>query len=94
MPIISELDPELALKLIEGYTDELTPAAKAQDAFYRQFRCPRCQEQMSKEFDGRHAFSGDTLIARALLRCNSCGLLLEPETRMVIEYGSQAKAHE
>lgn len=92
MPVFSELDPELAWKLIEGYEDTLSPEAKAQEAFYRQFRCPRCKQPMNKEFDGRHAFSGDSLVARALLRCGGCDLLLEPDTGLVLESGNPAKA--
>lgn len=91
MPVFSELDPELAWKLIEGHEDVLSGEAKAQEAFYRQFRCPRCKQAMNKEFDGRHAFSGDTLVARALLRCGGCDLLLEPDTGLVVESGNPAK---
>jgi len=91
MPIFQELDPEIAWKLIEGHEDALLPEAKAKDAFYRQFQCPRCHQPLQKEFSGRHAFGGDNLVARALLRCGGCDLLLEPETGLIVENGNPAK---
>jgi hypothetical protein len=94
MPIFQELDPEIAWKLIEGYEDALAPEAKAQEAFYRQFQCPRCKQPLQKEFDGRHAFSSDSLVARALLRCGTCDYLIEPDTGLVVDVGNPVKAAE
>jgi hypothetical protein len=91
MSVYKELDANLIWHLIEGYQDELTPEAKTLDAFYRQFRCPRCKEQLTKEFDARTTFSGGDLIGHALLRCLSCRYLVEPHTQIVIESGSPAK---
>lgn len=92
MSVYQELDPELAWKLIEGYENDLAAEAKGLDAFYRQFRCPRCSGQLIKEFDGRHAFSDpSTMNARALLRCPTCRYLTDPHTNIVLESGSPAK---
>ena len=92
MGVFKELDPDIAWKAIEGYTDVLGPEAKGLDAFYRQFRCPRCKGELQKEFSSKHAFSDPgTAIARALLRCPTCRFLLEPHTNLVIESGSPAK---
>lgn len=91
MGAYQELDPQIAWRLIEGHQDELAPAAKAQDAFYRQFRCPRCKGELQKEFDGRTAFSGDGVLPKALLRCPNCAFLLEPHTNLVVEFGNAAK---
>jgi phage FluMu protein Com len=90
--VIQELNPELARIAIQGYEDEITPAAKADESFYRQFRCPRCKSEMSKEFLGGARGVGVTwvdgsLTPRALLRCNSCKLLLNPHTAMIVEMG-------
>ena len=72
MTIYKELDPELVRKMIEGYEDALTPEAKGLEALYRQFSCPRCREELQKEFDSRHVYSNpDSLVGRALLRCGT-----------------------
>jgi hypothetical protein len=90
--VFKELDPELHLKLIEGYTDELSPEAKSLELFYRlHSRCKRCGELMQKEFDGRTAWESDDAMPHALLRCTNCGMLLEPFTGLVLDTGSPAK---
>jgi ssDNA-binding Zn-finger/Zn-ribbon topoisomerase 1 len=91
MRVYKEMDPELARRLIEGYQDELTPELKAQDAFYRKFRCPRCKGALKKEVDARTAFTGDGLIPKALLRCPNCRYLIDPHTNLVVEFGDASK---
>jgi hypothetical protein len=89
-----EMDPEIAWKLIEGYEDELSPAHKVQEAFYRQFTCPRCgRDGLAREtISARHAFSDpDSPVPRAGLRCNSCSCLFDPHTGMLVEMGNPAK---
>lgn len=88
------MDPELALKLLEGYQDELTPERKKLDAFYRHCRCPRCQGECSKEASAAHAFAatgtaGATLVARSLLRCLRCRCLFDPHSDLILERGDQ-----
>jgi rubredoxin len=85
---IVELDPEIAWKAIEGYQNELEPAQKALEAFYRQFRCPRCGGSCRKEILANHAFADpDTLVARSVLRCNSCECLFDPHSGLRLEMG-------
>lgn len=92
MSVYRTLDPEVAWKLIEGYEDVLSGEARKFDTFYRQFNCPRCKETLVKEFDSRHAFSDpNTLIPRALLRCQGCGFLVDPHTNVVLNSGNAAK---
>lgn len=92
MSVFQPLDPEVAWKLIEGHEDVLAPEAKALDAFYRQFSCPRCREPLVKQFDSRHVFSDqDTMGPRALLCCQGCGYLIDPHTRIVLNTGNPAK---
>jgi len=92
MPIV-ELDPAIAWKAIEGYQNELAPAAKALDAFYRQHSCPRCQSPCRRETIGRHAFSDpDTIVPRSVLRCTRCECLFDPHTGIRLEMGNTAKA--
>jgi len=90
---VEELDPVLAWKAIEGYTNELDGEARKLEAFYRQFpECPRCNGAFRKEFqtgpNGGHAFADkETLLPRALLRCATCNFLLDPHSGVVVELG-------
>ena len=87
MPIVT-MKPEDVLKAIEGYENELDPERKSLDAFYRQFRCPKCKGAVQKELSPHHAFSDPgTMTPRALLRCMNCRCLLDPHTGLVVERG-------
>jgi hypothetical protein len=87
MPFV-EADPELMLKAIEGYQNELEPEKQRLDAFYRQFRCKRCQGECRKETVRGHCFSDqDVAVPRAVLRCLTCGLCFDPHTGLVLEMG-------
>jgi hypothetical protein len=90
MGVFKELDPAIIRRVIQGYDDVLTPTAKADEAFYRQFSCPRCNGNMNKEFNARSAFDGESLLPKALLRCPLCTLLLEPHTNVIVEVGDDA----
>lgn len=90
--VIQELTPEVALKAVQGFSDELGPAAKADEAFYRQFRCPTCGSALTKEFLGGSSGRGVTWVdgvptPQALLRCSSCNLLLNPRSGIIVEAG-------
>jgi len=97
MGVYKELDPLLAWKLIEGHQNVLEGPAESQEAFYRQFECPRCRIPLQKEFDSRHTFpswgteDSDHVIGRALLRCDNCRYLVDPHTNVVLEYGDASK---
>ena len=92
--VVQELNPTIARIAIQGYRDELTPAQRVDDAFYRQFICPSCGSNMAKEFLGGPAGVGTTWVdgettARAMLRCTNCHLLMNPHTGMIVEAGHQ-----
>jgi hypothetical protein len=88
-----QMDPELAMRAIEGYTNVLAPESTALEAFYRQFRCKRCGGPCQKEYVTGHAFSDqDTMVPRACLRCSSCRCLFDPHSDLLIERGDQNKA--
>jgi hypothetical protein len=83
-----ELDPEIAWRMIQGFTNELDPQRRALEAFYRQFRCKRCQSPCRREMLAHHAFADpDTLVPRCVLRCVHCALLFDPHTGLVLEAG-------
>lgn len=87
MPFI-EADPELMLKAIEGYQNELGPEKERLDAFYRQFRCKRCGGSCRKETIRGHCFSDpSTLVPRAVLRCLGCSFLFDPHSGLALEMG-------
>ena len=92
MTTFKEMDPELVWAAIEGQKDVLTPEAEGLDSLYSSFKCPRCQCELQKEFDPRHAFSNpDVMNARALLRCANCRYLIDPYSNVILEYGDASK---
>jgi hypothetical protein len=86
-----EMDPEVVLKLIEGYEDELTPALETREENYRRFRCPRCRCQLQKEFDPRIAFSEEEVLPKFLLACPNCTYLIDPHTNVIVRFGDASK---
>lgn len=88
-----EMDPELVLKAIEGYENELEPAKKVQDAFYRQIRCVRCGSgHLEKHFLGvGHSFNAEAgeLLPRHGMRCTVCKCVFDPHSGLVVETGSR-----
>lgn len=82
------MDPDLARKILEGYEDELSGERKKLEAFYRHCRCPRCQGACQKEASPpNHAFGGDSLVARSVLRCTRCRCLFDPHSDLVLDRG-------
>ena len=94
MGTFKEMDPEVAWRLIEGYQDELTPEAKKQEAFYRQFRCQNCRTELQQEIDAKTCFRNGAILPKALLRCALCGYLIDPETRIILSSGNPAQVPE
>jgi len=91
MGVFEEMDPELARRAIEGYQDELTGAADAQNSLYSHFTCPRCKCPLDREIHLPTAFTGDGLVAKNILRCGGCQYAIDPHTNMVISFGDASK---
>ncbi|NDC42999.1 MAG: hypothetical protein EBZ77_15855 [Chitinophagia bacterium] len=92
MPFV-ELDPLLAWKAIEGYQNELATEQRSLDAFYRQFRCQRCNGPCRRETLLNHAFADPgTLTPRSVMRCELCEALFDPHSGIRLEMGNPAKA--
>jgi hypothetical protein len=90
-----EMDPELAMKAIEGYANELGPEHKVQEAFYRQFPCPRCGGKTEKHFLSiAHSFSGDGLLPRFGLKCMLCDCIFDPHSSIIVDLGNAGKIGE
>ena len=83
------MDPKLAAKAIEGYTNVLASESRMLEAFYRQFRCLECKRECQKEAVAGHTFdqTGETLVARSCLRCIYCRCLFDPHTGLILERG-------
>lgn len=85
-----EMDPEVALRAIEGYENVLVGEQKKLDAFYRQFHCPKCRGPMRKETTPQHAFGDpDTLVPRSFLVCMDadCGHSFDPHSGITLRVG-------
>ena len=93
MPSFVEMDPELALKAIEGHENALEPENRKMEAFYRQFVCPRCEGKCEKHFiSAQHAFGAESIVPRYALKCVSCGCVFDPHANnLIVELGSQDK---
>lgn len=94
MGVFKEMNPEIALRLIQGYDDELSSEARVQDAFYRQFRCANCDVELQREIDAKTCFRGGSLLPKAILRCALCGYAIDPDTRIIISSGNPAAVPE
>jgi hypothetical protein len=89
-PMFTELDPDVCWRAIEGYENELLPEHRTLEAYYKQFRCPRCGGECAKEFQAAHAFADKSVLTpRALLRCIACECLINPFDGMVLEIGKE-----
>ena len=92
MPFV-ELDPDVCLRAIEGYQNELEPEVRALDAFYRQFCCKKCRSPVTKEFVPGHVFNDpNTSVPRATLRCTRCGCHFDPHSNLIISMGDPSLA--
>jgi len=86
MAVFRELPEAEVLKILENYTDELSPDAKKNEAFYRHQVCRNCRgTSFSRQSVVGHAFQGDSLVARAVLRCNACNLQFDPFSGIELE---------
>lgn len=93
--VFVEMDPEIARKLVEGYDNELEAASKADAAYYRQQRCPRCGGECTKHFISTvYAFSGGDLLPRFAMKCTLCDCVFDPRTGIITTLGNIGKITE
>ena len=89
---IKTLDPYIAMKLIEGELDLVTPAQEARDKFYAAQSCPRCGGSCKKHGNFQTMFSGDDFIPKFLLECCACGEVFDPDTGIIVKLGNIGNA--
>ncbi len=84
MPAFKELDPEVIRKALEGEADILTPALKKEEAFFRNYPCPRCDSASHETFvNARTPFTAGALLSNKLLRCLECRTEFDPGTGLI-----------
>jgi|SRR5690606_554576 len=92
-----EMDPEDALKAVNGYDDVLAGETKKIEALYRQHtNCPRgCGPTMQKYPAPLGFIFNDPnwLVPRCLLRCSHCGCVYNPFDGMIVELGKPDEAN-
>jgi hypothetical protein len=85
-----ELPTAVVQKAIEGYADEISPAAKVQEAFFRHVSCPACGgTSFTKQFVGGSLGRGVTWVEgeitpRPLLICGTCEITFNPYSGIIV----------
>jgi hypothetical protein len=89
------LDPEIALKLLEGHEDVITPLAQARETFYTGQNCPHCGSNALEKIGNAHRlFVDGDLLARYQLRCSGCECEFDPHSGIVLKIGNIGKAYQ
>lgn len=93
MPTYKEMSEEALLLAIEGYQDELAPAKRVQDAFYRNCRCPRCSGECDAIFLSiTHSLPREgELVHRSGLKCRLCEAVFDPHSNIIVSLGNPGK---
>jgi predicted RNA-binding Zn-ribbon protein involved in translation (DUF1610 family) len=91
---LKTMNPQVLLKLLEGYTDTITPLAEKREQFYKDQNCPQCQgNAFTRCADSRTLFNPDDPLPRFLLKCQNCDCLLDPFTGLILSLGNLGKAY-
>lgn len=81
--IFKPMDPELALKAIEGQENILAPRIAEVDRYFSHLRCPECGGEVMKYVDPtRPLFLEGDLTPNYMARCRACEVEFEPYTRI------------
>jgi hypothetical protein len=92
------MDPKLIRELLAGQEDVLTPEIEAEEALYKNLRCPMCAEgdcekklYQPKVVEGEDGepvvvqspFSSGSLLPEGYAHCIHCGTDFDPYTRVI-----------
>jgi hypothetical protein len=87
-----ELPEAVVRKALEGYKDEISPAARVQEAFLRQAVCPLCKgTSFTRQFLGVGSGGREVTwvegeaVPRPLLVCNTCEITFNPYSGIIVE---------
>lgn len=88
------MDPQIALKLLEGHKDVISPLQEEREKFYRGQTCPGCGgNAFTKTGDSRLLFRHQEPLPRYLLQCDNCDCVFDPHTGIQLTMGNRAKAY-
>jgi nitrite reductase/ring-hydroxylating ferredoxin subunit len=91
---LEQLDPEITLKLLEGYKDTISQAAQEREQFYQSQSCPHCGGNAFHKEAGSKLFRDGEPLPRYLLRCANCDCVFDPFTGIQLTMGNLAKAYQ
>lgn len=97
MPVYQEMDQDLLREILEQYKDQdiLTGEKKKEDAYLRQFPCPRCGGSTQPHFPGvQRVFSPKEPLPQMDLKCLSCDAVFNPRNGVISRLGNPGKAIE
>lgn len=84
------LPPGLASRLLDDEVDELSPLVEARNYSIKSRPCLRCKGNMHPSLLVEHAFSPHDPLPRMVGRCVDCGLVLDPQTNLILSTGNPA----
>lgn len=97
MPVYQEMSEEelQAILSAHGATTELADEQKKEDAFMRQFPCPRCGGEAVPCFSSaKTVFTSGSLVPRLNKQCLACGCEFSPHSGIIAKLGNPGKAIE
>ena len=90
---LKPIDPRITAKLLEGYKDTITEAAKQREQFYHDQICPYCQgTELRRHGDIRFMFRPNDPLPHYQLTCMNCDCLFDPHSGIVLKIGNLGKA--
>lgn len=82
--VFKALPPDEVRKALEGHQDILTPAAAANDDFFKSLSCPSCGGECMKFVDPHRLWRESAILPNFLARCKACGVEFEPYTKIQV----------
>ena len=90
---LKPIDPRITAKLLEGYRDTITDAAKERERFYQDQTCPYCQGvDFQRRGDARTMFRPNDPLPRYQLVCVNCDCHFDPHSGIILKIGNLGKA--
>jgi hypothetical protein len=80
-----EMAAEEIWELIKGHQDVLTPAAQAEQEFFRQVSCPSCGGKSHDQMlHAARPFSEGAILPNKILVCQQCKTEFEPRSGIIL----------
>lgn len=79
------LTQEQILELLKGHQDVLTPMARSEENLLKATPCPQCGNAGCDPYvDPERPFRKGQPLPYKLLRCDSCGIEFDPQSRIIL----------